>query len=105
MCIDHWKLNNVTMKNKYRILIIDDLFDELQGCSFFAKIFLRLGYYKLRLKESEILKKSFQTHFGHYEFYVMSLGLISAPETLMDVMNSIFKQYLDIFVIVFIDGI
>ena len=105
MCIDYRQLNKVTTKNKYHILRIDDLFDQLQGASNFLKIDLRSGYHQLRVKDSDILKTTFRTRYGHYEFVAMSFGLTNALASFMDLMNRVFKQYLDLFVIVFIDDI
>ncbi|TMW85842.1 hypothetical protein EJD97_022394 [Solanum chilense] len=105
MCIDYRQLNKVTIKNKYPIPRIDDLFDQLQGSSHFSKIDLSSGYHHLRVRDSDIPKIVFKTRYGHYEFLVMSFGLTNAHEAFIDLMNRVFKQYLDLFFIVFIDDI
>ncbi|GJU05352.1 putative reverse transcriptase domain-containing protein [Tanacetum coccineum] len=105
MCIDYRKLNKLTVNNRYQLLRIDDLFDQLQGSRVYSKIDLRSGYHQLRVHEEDIPKTTFRTRYGHYEFQVMSFGLTNAPAVFMDLMNRVCKPYLDRFVIVFIDDI
>ncbi|GKB90396.1 putative reverse transcriptase domain-containing protein [Tanacetum coccineum] len=102
---DQLELNKLTVKNRYPLPRIDDLFDQLQGSSVYSKIDLRSGYHQLRVREEDIPKTAFRTRYGHYEFQVMPFGLTNASAVFMDLMNRVCKPYLDKFVIVFIDDI
>ncbi|GJY59499.1 putative reverse transcriptase domain-containing protein [Tanacetum coccineum] len=105
MCIDYHELNKLTVKNRYPLPRINDLFDQLQGSSVYSMIDLRSGYHQLRIKEEDIPITTFRTRYSHFEFQVMSFGLTNAPAVFMDLLNRICKPYLDKFVIVFIDDI
>ncbi|GJS31879.1 putative reverse transcriptase domain-containing protein [Tanacetum coccineum] len=104
MCIDYRELNKLTVKNRYPLPRIDDLFDQLQGSSVYSKIDLRSGYHQLRVREQDIQRR-LRIGTDHYEFQVMPFGLTNAPAVFMDLMNRVCKPYLDKFVIVFIDDI
>ncbi|KAL4017118.1 hypothetical protein IC575_024792 [Cucumis melo] len=105
LCTDYRELNKVTVKNRYPFPRIDDSFNQLQGATVFSKIDLRSGYHQVRIRDSDILKTTFRSRYGHYEFIVMSFGLTNASAVFMDLMNRVFKDFLDSFVIVFIDDI
>ncbi|XP_075481252.1 uncharacterized protein LOC142521964 [Primulina tabacum] len=105
LCIDCRDLNNVTIKNKYPIPRIDELFDALQGSKVYSKLDLRQGYYQLRIRQEDIHKTAINTRYGHYEFLVMPFGLTNASATFMDPMHRVFQPYLDKFVVIFIDDI
>jgi hypothetical protein len=105
LCIDSRQLNKVTVKNKYHLPMIDDLFDQLKDAKIFSNIDLRSGYHQVRIKEEDINKTAFRTRYGHYEFTVRPFGLSNAPFVFMCLMNGVFREYLDKFVIVFLDDI
>ncbi|GJU53429.1 putative reverse transcriptase domain-containing protein [Tanacetum coccineum] len=105
MCIDYRELNKLTIKNRYPLPRIDDLFDQLQGSSVYSKIELRSDYHQLRVRDEDIPKTAFRTRYGHYVFQVMPFGLTNAHVVFMDLMNRVCKPYLDKFIIVFIDDI
>jgi hypothetical protein len=105
LCVDYRPLNAVTIKNKYPLPRIDILFDQLAGAKVFSKIDLRSGYHQIKIRSSDIPKIAFSTRYGLYEYLVMSFGLTSAPAYFMYLMNSIFMQELDKFVVVLIDDI
>jgi hypothetical protein len=105
MCVNYRSPNEVTIKNKYPLPRIDDLFDQLKGAKYFSKEDLRSGYHQLKIRESDIPKTAFVTRFGQYEFTVMSFGLTNAPAYFMNLMNKVFMEELDKFVVVFIGDI
>ena len=105
MCIDYRSLNAVTVNNKYPLPRIDDLLDQLRKANFFSKIDLRSGYHEMKIRPSDIPKTAFVTRYGQYEFNVVSFGLTNAPTCFMNMMNMVFMEELDKFVVVFIDDI
>jgi len=105
LCIDYWQLNKVTIKNRYPVSRIEDLMDQLVGARVFSKIDLRLVYHQIKVKDEDMQKTAFRTHYKHYEYTVMPFGVTNAPGVFMEYMNCMFHTYLDRFVVVFIDDI
>jgi hypothetical protein len=105
LCVDYRKLNEVTIKNKYPLPKIEDLFDQLNGAKVFSKIDLHTGYHQLKVRESDIPKTAFTTRYGLFKYTVMSFGLTNAPAYFMNLMNKVFMKFLDKFVVVFINDI
>ena len=105
ICIDYRELNKVTIKNRYLLPRIDDIFDQLHKATTFSRIDLRSGYHQLLIRPKDVPKTTFRIRYGHYEFLVMPFGLTNAPTVFMDLMNRVFKPFLDKFIIVFIDDI
>jgi hypothetical protein len=105
MCVDYRSLNDVTIKNKYHLPRIEDLFDQMRGERVFSKIVLRSGYHQMKIRPSNIPKTTFYTRYGLYELTVMLFALTNAPTYFMNLMNNVFMEYLDKFVVVFISDI
>ena len=102
LCIDYRQLNKMTIKNRYPLPCIDDLFDQLHGATVFSKIDLRSGYHQVRIKDEDIFKITFRTRYGHYELVVMRFGLTNVLDIFMCLMNNVMHKYLGKFVVIFI---
>ncbi|KAL0549992.1 hypothetical protein IC582_014487 [Cucumis melo] len=105
LCIDYRALNKLTVRNKYPLSIITDLFDHLHGAKYFSKLDLRSGYYQVRIAEGDESKTTCVTRYGAFEFLVMPFGLTNAPVTFCTLMNQVFHEYLDKFLVVYLDEI
>ena len=105
LCIDYRQLNKMTIKNRYPFPRIDDLFDQLCGETVFSNIDLQFGYHQVRIKDEDIFKTTFRNKYGHYDFGVIPFGLTNASDVFMCLMNNVFHNYLDKFVVVFIHDI
>jgi hypothetical protein len=105
LCVDYRALNYVTTKNKYPLPHIDVLFEQLRGARVFSKIDLNYSYHQLRIREEDIEKTTFSTRYGHYEYVVMSFGLTNTPVAFMEATNGMLHEYLDDFVVIFLDDI
>lgn len=105
MCVDYRKLNDITIKNRYPLPLIEELRDQLIGAKVFTKFDIREAYYQVRIKEGDEWKTAFKTRYGHYEYKVMPFGLANAPATFQCLINNALREYLDIFVIAYLDDI
>jgi hypothetical protein len=104
-CVDYWKLNNATIKNKFPLPIIDEFLDEIAGAQYFTTIVLALGFYQIKMLPADEAKTAFKTHHGHFQFRVMPFGLRNAPTIFQCLMDAIFSKYMRKFVLVFMDDI
>jgi len=104
-CTYYHSLNVITIKDRFPILIVDDMSEELYGAAYFTKLDLRADYHQVRVNPSDVNKTSFHTHNGHYKYLIMPFGLCNAPSTFQVIMNSIFWPYLRKFILVFVDDI
>ena len=102
---DYRGINKKTIKNKYPLPRINDLFEQLNGAKIFSKLDLRMGYHQIRVREEDIPKTAFNTRYGLYEFKVMTFGFSNAPPTFMRAMNYLFQEWLDVFVLLYLDDI
>ena len=105
MRIDYRALNSQTVKNRYALPRIDDLLNQLHGAKCFSKIDLTSGYWQIAIAEPDRYKTAFHTRYGHYEFNVMPFGLTNALATFQSLLNDIFRDMLDICVVVYLDDI
>ncbi len=105
MRIDYWALNKITINNNYPLLRIDDLFDRLNRARYFSRINLKFGYYHIHIADGDMEKTTMKTHYGSYEFLMMPFGFCNAPSTFTTLMNSVFHDKLDKFLIIYIDYI